>query len=47
LLRSALPESHLSEERAILLVDYHINRNRIARASHEKTWQQRHKMEAG
>jgi hypothetical protein len=36
LLRSALPESHLSEERAILLLDYYINRKRIARASHEK-----------
>ncbi|MDA4798959.1 hypothetical protein NY409_20800, partial [Enterobacter hormaechei] len=47
LLRSALPESHLSEPRAILLMDYYINRNRIARASHEKTWREKHKKEAG
>ena len=47
LLRSALPESHLTPERAILLTDYHINRNKIARASHEKTWRGKHDREAG
>src|SRR4051812_20522964 len=47
LLRSALPEGHLSEERAILLMDYYTNRNRVARASHEKTWREKHKKEAG
>ena len=47
LLRSALPENHLTPERAILLMDYHINRNKIARASHEKTWREKHKREAG
>ncbi len=47
LLRTALPESHLTPERAILLMDYSIRRNRIARASHEKTWREKHKKEAG
>ncbi len=47
LLRSALPEGRLSEGRAILLMDYYINRNRVARASHEKSWREKHEKEAG
>jgi hypothetical protein len=47
LLRATLPESQLTPERAILLVEYHIKRNRIARASHEKAWREKHEREAG
>ncbi len=43
LIRSAFAESSLSLNRAVLLVDYHVRRNAIARASHEKTWRERHK----
>jgi hypothetical protein len=46
-LRAAPPEGHLTPERAILLVEYHISRNRVARASHEKTWREKHEKEAG
>jgi hypothetical protein len=43
LLRWAFEAGSLSLSRAILLVDYHIRRNAIARASHEKTWRLKHK----
>ena len=43
LLRSALAESELPVERAIALMEYHIRRNAIARASHDKTWRIKHK----
>ncbi len=33
----------LSMEVALLLVEYHIHRNKIARRSHTKTWMARHK----
>jgi hypothetical protein len=33
----------LSLELALLLVDYHIDRNEVARRSHTKTWMARHK----
>ena len=33
----------LSLEVALLLVEYHIDRNKIARRSHTKTWMARHK----
>jgi hypothetical protein len=33
----------LSLALALLLVEYHIHRNRIARRSHTKTWMARHK----
>jgi hypothetical protein len=33
----------LTVRRAIALVDYHIRRNQIARASHEKTWREKHR----
>jgi hypothetical protein len=29
--------------RAIELVEYHIRRNKVAKASHDKTWRQKHK----
>src|SRR5581483_130192 len=38
LLWSAIGVPQLSIEAAIELVDYHINRNRIARNSHMKSW---------
>ncbi len=43
LLRSALTESELTVERAIDLVEYHDRRNKIAKASHDKTWHAKHK----
>jgi hypothetical protein len=42
LLLSAIGMPKLSVETAIRLVDYHINRNRIARNSHMKSWLQKH-----
>ena len=33
----------LSLEVALLLVEYHIHRNKIARCSHTKTWMAKHK----
>lgn len=42
LLRSALAERELSLEVAIALVDDHIRRNRIAKASHDTTWLDKH-----
>ena len=42
LLRSALAERELSLEAAIRLVEYHIERNRVAKASHDKAWHARH-----
>jgi hypothetical protein len=43
LLRRAMDVPGLSLEVALLLVDYHIRRNKIARRSHTKTWKARHK----
>jgi hypothetical protein len=42
LLRSALAETALTVEKAIALMDYHEERNRIAKASHDKAWHARH-----
>jgi hypothetical protein len=42
LLRSAFAEAELTVERAIALMDYHAERNRIAKASHDKAWHARH-----
>ena len=39
---AALDEPSLRLERAIDLVDYHVRRNKVARASHEKTWKKKH-----
>jgi hypothetical protein len=42
LLRSAFKLPTLTPEMAIRLVEYYIKRNRIATASHTKTWMQKH-----
>jgi hypothetical protein len=42
LLRSAWAEPELTVERAIALMEYHQERNRVAKASHDKTWHARH-----
>jgi hypothetical protein len=43
LLEAALSESMLSLALATALVDYHIRRNKVAKASHDKTWKGKHK----
>ena len=43
LLEAALEEPGLRLERAIDLVDYHVRRNKVAKASHDKTWRKKHK----
>jgi hypothetical protein len=42
LLQRAMECPGLTLEVALLLVDYHINRNEIAQRSHTKTWMARH-----
>ncbi len=42
LLEAAWEEPELKLTRAIKLVAYHIRRNKIAKASHDKTWMARH-----
>jgi hypothetical protein len=42
LLRSAPAETALTVEKAIALMDYHEERNKIAKASHDKAWHARH-----
>ncbi len=43
LLRSAFARPQLDTESAIELVEYHLERNRIAHESHRKSWLQKHK----
>jgi hypothetical protein len=43
LLQRAIEVPGLSLELALLLVEYHIRRNEVARRSHTKTWWARHK----
>ncbi len=43
LLVAALSEPSLALPRAIWLVGYHLRRNAIAKASHDKTWRVKHK----
>src|SRR4030042_4274829 len=43
LLRSAFAQPTLNEQEAIDLVDYHLERNRVAHESHRKSWLQKHK----
>ena len=43
LLRRAIEVPGLTLELALLLVEYHIHRNEVARRSHTKTWWARHK----
>ena len=42
LLRSAFVARELPLETAIALVEYHVRRNRIAKASHDKAWHAKH-----
>ena len=42
LLRSALAETMLTVEKAIALMEYHQERNKIAKASHDRAWHARH-----
>jgi hypothetical protein len=43
LLEAAFAEPGLRLARAVALVEYHIRRNRVAKASHDKTWKKKHK----
>ena len=43
LLESAWDEPGLRLACAVELVEYHIRRNKIAKAFHDKTWKRRHK----
>ena len=40
---SGLEEPELRLPRATALVDYDIDRNKVAKASHEKTWKKKHR----
>ena len=42
LLQRAFEVPGLTVELAVLLVEYHIRRNKVARQSHTKTWWARH-----
>lgn len=42
-MEAALEEPKLKLPLAVALVDYHIRRNRVAKASHDKTWKEKHK----
>ena len=42
LLEAARQEPGLRLGRAIALVDYHVRRNKVAQASHGKTWWAKH-----
>src|SRR4051812_37545995 len=42
LLEAALEEPELRLPRAVALVEYHIDRNKIAKSSHGKIWKERH-----
>ena len=43
LLQAALPLPALTPERAFRLLDYYLERNRVARRSHAKTWKRTHR----
>jgi hypothetical protein len=42
LLKSALPQPLRTVEEALRLVEYHQQRNAVAKRSHTKTWKERH-----
>ena len=42
LLSAVLPQPTLTAERALEILEYHIERNRIAKESHTKSWWRRH-----
>jgi len=43
ILRSTLARPTLSEQEAVDLIDYHLERNRVAHESHRKSWLAKHK----
>ena len=43
ILRSAFARSTLNEDEAMDIIDYHLERNRVARESHRKSWLAKHK----
>lgn len=43
ILKATLPRPEIHEAEALEILDYHLNRNRAAKASHYKTWRQQHK----
>ncbi len=43
LLKSALKRPELRQQDALVIMSYHLTRNRVARRSHRKTWLARHK----
>jgi len=43
LLKSALSRPKVTLEEAMDIVDYHLQRNKVAHASHRKSWKKRHK----
>jgi hypothetical protein len=43
LLTTALPRQDLTDADAIAILEYHLQRNRVARKSHVKAWRKRHK----
>ena len=43
LLEAALEEPELRLSRATALVDYHVDRNKVAKRSHVKAWKKKHK----
>jgi hypothetical protein len=42
-LRSSFARPTLNEEEAMDIIDYHLDRNRIAKKSHRKSWLDKHK----
>ncbi len=42
LLCAVLPQPTLTTDRALEIMQYHIERNRIAKESHTKSWWRRH-----
>ena len=42
-LKAVLPLPRLTEEDALEVLNYYLERNRVARTSHEKSWCKRHK----
>lgn len=43
LLKAAFEEPEMRLTRATALVAYYLQRNRVARESHERTWRKKHK----
>src|SRR4029079_862859 len=43
LLRSVLQRPTLTEEEAIAVMDYHLERNRVARRSYQRSWKKQNK----